>query len=472
MRRSSSIATIDSLITREIGSNNYQDVVDVAAELTAVVAVAGALDDVATILPHISNVDTVAGSIVNVNATGTSIANVNTVAGSIANVNTTAGSIVNVNTVSGSIASVNTLAPVAGDIDVLAPQAANIAVVSTNVANVITTATNMDDVQTVAADLAQIPFSDTEDLGLISDPVTTNPAGTVSYLKTVADNMVNVTATGSNIANVNTVAGSIINVNSVAGNATNINAIATTVVPNITELLEVNDNATLVVGLLDSFDDRYLGAKAVEPTLDNDGNALINGALYFDTVTSAMRVWNGSLWSDALTLTAGSVSTLTNKTIDSITNRVGADHIHYACRNVSGSTIPAGIVVTANGTQSGTDYIEISPLTNNQTEIALGITHTSVSNNSTGLVINTGLNTDTVDTSLWPVGTVLYVGSTGGFTAVKPTSGVYQACGVVLRSHASQGTMLVEFTEPKSTVAKQLADMLASGIPIDMGSIV
>lgn len=46
----------------------------------------------------------------------------------------------------------------------------------------------------------------------------------------------------------------------------------------------------------DSFDDRYLGPKSSTPTLDNDGNALLTGALYFDTVANEMRVYTGSLW--------------------------------------------------------------------------------------------------------------------------------------------------------------------------------
>jgi hypothetical protein len=51
--------------------------------------------------------------------------------------------------------------------------------------------------------------------------------------------------------------------------------------------------------LYDSFDDRYLGAKGSAPTLDNDGNALILGALYFNTVDAGMKVWDGSAWLDA-----------------------------------------------------------------------------------------------------------------------------------------------------------------------------
>jgi hypothetical protein len=49
----------------------------------------------------------------------------------------------------------------------------------------------------------------------------------------------------------------------------------------------------------DNFDDRYLGAKTTDPTLDNDGDALIAGALYFNSVDGAMRVYTGSVWVDA-----------------------------------------------------------------------------------------------------------------------------------------------------------------------------
>jgi len=60
-------------------------------------------------------------------------------------------------------------------------------------------------------------------------------------------------------------------------------------------------SAALAESLVDSFDDRYLGAKATPPTVDNDGNPLTVGALYFDTVYSAMKVWTGSEWVDAAT---------------------------------------------------------------------------------------------------------------------------------------------------------------------------
>jgi len=58
---------------------------------------------------------------------------------------------------------------------------------------------------------------------------------------------------------------------------------------------------------LDSFDDRYLGPKAVAPTLDNDGAALLPGALYWDTGISAMRGYTGAIWVTLPAAVAGAV---------------------------------------------------------------------------------------------------------------------------------------------------------------------
>jgi len=46
----------------------------------------------------------------------------------------------------------------------------------------------------------------------------------------------------------------------------------------------------------DSFDDRYLGTKTSDPALDNDGNALVAGALYFNSVDGIIKVYTGSAW--------------------------------------------------------------------------------------------------------------------------------------------------------------------------------
>ena len=46
----------------------------------------------------------------------------------------------------------------------------------------------------------------------------------------------------------------------------------------------------------DNFDDRYLGSKSSDPSLDNDGNALIAGALYFNSTSGVMKIYTGSAW--------------------------------------------------------------------------------------------------------------------------------------------------------------------------------
>jgi hypothetical protein len=55
-------------------------------------------------------------------------------------------------------------------------------------------------------------------------------------------------------------------------------------------------SATNAAASYDAFDDRYLGSKSSNPTVDNDGNALLTGALYFNTTVPEMRLYNGSSW--------------------------------------------------------------------------------------------------------------------------------------------------------------------------------
>jgi hypothetical protein len=77
-------------------------------------------------------------------------------------------------------------------------------------------------------------------------------------------------------------------------------------------------SASSAAASYDSFDDRYLGAKSSAPTLDNDGNALLTGAIYWNSTSNNLWVWTGSAWSQA-TLTAGSFATLTGT--ETLTNK-------------------------------------------------------------------------------------------------------------------------------------------------------
>lgn len=55
-------------------------------------------------------------------------------------------------------------------------------------------------------------------------------------------------------------------------------------------------SATAASDKYDEFDARYLGEKASDPSVDNQGGALVEGALYFNTTSDAMKVYDGAAW--------------------------------------------------------------------------------------------------------------------------------------------------------------------------------
>jgi hypothetical protein len=61
----------------------------------------------------------------------------------------------------------------------------------------------------------------------------------------------------------------------------------------------------------------YLGSFSSAPTLDNQGNALITGATYFNSGTSLMYAWSGSAWQAISTTSSYSAPTLGSTTINS-----------------------------------------------------------------------------------------------------------------------------------------------------------
>lgn len=64
-------------------------------------------------------------------------------------------------------------------------------------------------------------------------------------------------------------------------------------------------SATAAAASYDAFDDRYLGSKDEPPTVDNDGNTLLTGALYWNSATSNLWVRNSEPAWEQATLTAG-----------------------------------------------------------------------------------------------------------------------------------------------------------------------
>ena len=55
-------------------------------------------------------------------------------------------------------------------------------------------------------------------------------------------------------------------------------------------------SAASALSAFDNFDDTYLGPKSSDPTVDNDGDALTGGDLYYNTTSNIMKVYTGSAW--------------------------------------------------------------------------------------------------------------------------------------------------------------------------------
>ena len=81
-----------------------------------------------------------------------------------------------------------------------------------------------------------------------------------------------------------------------ANSATSASSSATTATTKASEASTSATNAenakNAAEAALDTFDDKFLGSKASDPTVDNDGNPLTDGALYFNTTDNVMKVYD------------------------------------------------------------------------------------------------------------------------------------------------------------------------------------
>ena len=123
----------------------------------------------------------------------------------------------------------------------------------------------------------------------------------------------------------------------------------------------------------DSFDDRYLGAKASDPALDNDGDALIIGALYWNTVSDAMRVWDGAAWVPVVPLGALIASNNLSDVASATTARsnLGAQAtITGAATTITSANLTGSRALVSNGSGK----VAVSEVTGTQLGYVAGVT--------------------------------------------------------------------------------------------------
>ncbi|CAB4153679.1 hypothetical protein UFOVP628_15 [uncultured Caudovirales phage] len=181
----------------------------------------------------------------------------------------------------------------------------------------------------------------------------TNAASSASTASTQASNAsTSATNAASSASSASTSAS---NASTSATNASNSASAAATSASNAaTSETNAAASAASAASALDSFDDRYLGSKTSNPTLDNDGNALVTGALYYrSTAPIGMKVYDGAQWIEASAAQQAALVTYEYVATAGQTTFSGAD-----ANSLTLSYIAGGLIVSLNGSilRPGDDY--------------------------------------------------------------------------------------------------------------------
>ena len=140
-------------------------------------------------------------------------------------------------------------------------------------------------------------------------------------------------------------------------------------------------SATAAAGYVDTFDDKYLGSKTSAPTVDNDGDALTDGALYFNTTSNIMFVYDlGSTTWLQLTLTSSN-QTNVNTVAANITNVNTVAGISANVTTVAG--ISSNVTSVAG---NATNINTVAGISSNVTTVAgIASNVTAVAGNATNI---------------------------------------------------------------------------------------
>ena len=481
--------------------------IDIVAEDIVKVSIVGDnIDNVNNVGNNISNVNAVANDLININIVATNVNNVNNVGNNITNVNNVASALTNINTVAPHVGNIDTVAPHVGNIDTVAPHVGNIDTVAPHLSNIDKVGINVNNVNTVADNVSNINtiipmfdeiqtiipnigsveivgddlsnyFTNIEDNGSILEPVESTLG--VSYIKTVADNITNVNTVGNSITNVNTVSSHVGNIDTVAPHVSNIDTVSghvgniDTIAPHVTNIDTVASHisnidivATNITDVNTFANTYYISDTA--PTIISHPS-LTKGDLWYDRVNSIVKSYDGTNWNPAYGVAIASESIIfTNKTLDDVSNWIGANHLHYKTKATE--AITAGNVVMAVGYNSGEDAYEIAKWTVASGKPAIGIAEESIATGSFGRIVQAGI-VKNIDTSGLTLNAIHYPANGGLLTATQPTTGTYQACAYVMRVHGSQGALLASFNEPVSTINKIANDLGTTDFTLDLGSL-
>ena len=197
----------------------------------------------------------------------------------------------------------------------------------------------------------------------------------LSDIDTVADNIADVTSVADNMADVQAAQTSATNAaNSATESANSATASANSATASASSATAAAASAASAASSFDDFDDKYLGAKSSAPTTDNDGDALVQGALYYDTTEGSMYVYEGSSWIkasasivntwDEYVYTATASQTAFTGADDNTNTLVTSDYMIVTRNGIRltegvGYTVTTGTVTLTTGANTG-DIITIT----------------------------------------------------------------------------------------------------------------
>ena len=249
----------------------------------------------------------------------------------------------------------------------------------------------------------------------------------------------------------------------------------------------------------------FLGAKSVDPVVDNQGNPLVVGVMYYNDIIGQLKLWNGTAWTTAafsadgavfsfngrdgavslinsdITIAVGknltdaikyseadklltdvnklALSTDTNLTAgageitwsqDDRTANIGlgngvvlqvGQEMMSLVRNGTASTIADGVIVMVTGSVGNSGRLVVAPY-DGTSDASLIIGVTTESIVSGAYGLVTSYGkVRGLNTSAWPEGSVLYVNNSG--FGLSETASLTMKIAAVITSHAANGVLMV-----------------------------
>ncbi len=100
---------------------------------------------------------------------------------------------------------------------------------------------------------------------------------------------------------------------------------------NVISLAETVTTAEAnVISLLDQLSDQYLGPYDTDPTVDNDGDPLEEGAVYFNTVDSALKFYTGTAWVEPESIATTAATNASNSATSASTSAT-VSNFYFGC---------------------------------------------------------------------------------------------------------------------------------------------